>query len=342
MKKIFTLFLVFSLLKVVAQLYQKMLADSATLFTVVDLTMGVKPNPGNNTPLGANCLGNVWAGDWIAQNDSIYNGLSYKKLYNYNMFYGLLREDSSSKKVFFIPYCDISELLLYDFSLSVGGTINYTFYYGGGGFPSGTYKVDSIKLKHDYKTYYRRHFYLKNHSSAGNPTLELIEGVGSANHPIFLYGSFMAGDLSWSAQYCPSAKYNLLVSCKSDNGEKVYYDSCAYKLAVTASCVHVSDSCNYNNTCTDIKEFGELSNLSVFPNPASEIITLEIESQKELFLTYSLISVLGIEVRNEKSLEIKKGKNSAQLNVRDIPEGIYILRLSSGEKSGGKTIVISR
>ncbi|MGZ3866552.1 MAG: T9SS type A sorting domain-containing protein [Bacteroidia bacterium] len=342
MKKTATFLILFSFIKTVAQPYEKMLTDSITHFRVVDLTPGVKPpNPSNGNIQSSNCL-TVWAGEYFAQTDSVYHGLIYKRFYENTYMMGLMREDTVAKKVFFIPYCDTVEVLLYNFSLSVGSTISYAF--SGSGFPNGTYKVDSIRFKHDYKNYYRRHFYLKNHSSTGNPTLEVIEGVGSVSHPLFLYGNFMQGNLSWApgVQYCPAAKFNLVLSCKWNDGTKVYYDSCAYKIATMAGCVQVVDSCDYHNVCGAIEEFEGLVRLSVYPNPASDVLIAEIESEKEFSLTCSLVNALGIEVRKEKKFDLIKGKNSLKMNISDLPEGIYILKFSNEKNAGGKTIIISR
>ena len=218
MKKITTFLILISFLQIKAQSYQKMIADSLTTFYVANVTPGVvHPGPGNNSTQGGNCL-YVNSDFWYFKTDSVYKTVSYKKVsYAYSPFLGLIREDTAAKKVYFIPYCDTNEVLLYDFSLTVGSTINYSFI-SGSAMPSGVYKVDSIKLMHDYKTYYHRHFYLKNHASASNPVLEIVEGVGQVNHPLFLYYSFQFGELSWgpSSSSCPQkATFRNRVKCAS-------------------------------------------------------------------------------------------------------------------------------
>ena len=64
--------------------------------------------------------------------DSMFNGMTYKKCYvcdNWNVtddcwqFLALLREDTLLQQVHVLPYETETELLLYDFSLSVGNTV---------------------------------------------------------------------------------------------------------------------------------------------------------------------------------------------------------------------------
>src|SRR5207244_2443621 len=98
------------------------------------------------------------------------------------------------------------ETLLYDFSLQKGDSINYNFTPAYN--LSGYYVVDSIVMLHDYKNFYRRHFYLQNHSQPGNFILELIEGVGNTSHPLFLYYYFSYGFMGVNPQ-CPASQYDL-------------------------------------------------------------------------------------------------------------------------------------
>lgn len=343
MKKITTLLLTILAIQAGAQTYEKLLADSVTKFTVVQLFIPVmEKNNGNQQNQSTNC---VYAspGDWLAKTDSVYKGNTYKKFYQFNgaNFVGLMREDTLAKKVYFIQYCDTVENLLYDFSLVQGGTINYTFT-NPGMLMSGVYTVDSVRLKHDYHRYHK-HFYLRNHS-ANADILEIAEGVGSLNHPLFLYYSFNMGELFWSmgSQSCPASQYDEILSCKWNDGIKMYYDSCTYALALSNSCVGVSDTCHYQTICSGIEEFTGIKNISAYPNPASDLVTIEIEAEKQMNLSFSLVSVLGVEIKKEGANQLLKGKNTLKLHVKDLPEGIYLLKFSNGEKSLNKTIMVTR
>jgi len=340
MKKIITFLLFIGVIKVGAQSYQKMLADSVTQFHIVPLYIPILIKDGGAPQTqGANCVWADW-GDWYAKNDSLYNSLVYKKFYFGTNFEGLMREDTVAKKVYFIQYCNTTEELLYDFSLQVGNTISYTFPNSWGSVVSGTFTVDSIKLVHDYQTYWRRHFYLRNHG-AGNDILEMIEGVGNVNHPLFLYYTFGMGML-WGSPDCPGSYYDEILSCKWDNGAKTYIDSCALAMAYNNSCVGVADTCHYQTTCSGIEEFSGIKNILAYPNPVSDLLTLEIETEKQLELSLSLVNVLGIEVKKESRHQLLKGKNNIKLNVKELPDGIYLARFTDDEKATSKVILVRR
>jgi hypothetical protein len=335
MKKHYTLLLLLPAFFLRAQGYQRMLADS-TGFQIVQLVM---PLAKANQPQSSGCVNAEW-GYCQARTDSIYKGKAYKRFYQPSGFSGLIREDTLLRKVYFMQYCDTTEQLLYDFSLTQGSTIQYNFPNSTGAIISGTYTVDSIKLKRDYNVY-RRHFYLCNHAG---PTsiLEMVEGVGNVSHPLFLNYYFQYGELTGQsgAQYCPGAQFDEIVSCKWDNGVKVYYDSCTYALANANPCVTVSDSCHYNNHCSDIEEFSDLITISVYPNPASEQCMLHLEAKKRMPLSISLFNFLGGEVVKSVSYTIEKENNTIPLSVSGLPDGLYFIRISGEKASKGIPVIV--
>ena len=91
----------------------------------------------------------------------------------YQSYYGSFREDTILKKVYFIPYWNPNEQLLYDFNLQLGDTLsgvnqgNHTYV--------GT--VDSILIGTDY----RRRLGIVCELFSNNPYVYLIEGIGSTS-----------------------------------------------------------------------------------------------------------------------------------------------------------------
>jgi hypothetical protein len=345
MKKIFTLLLLTGILNSQAQSYQPMLADSVTHFQVASLGIPVRMQQSTNCTT-------AYPGDYYAQTDSVYLGATYKRFYEYGSYFmGLMREDTAARKVYFIQSCNTTEELLYDFSLQVGDSINYTFPNTSGSYiKNGWYKVDSIRYKHDYKGYYRRHFYLCNRLNplinGVNPraSLEMIEGVGSTTHPLFLYAWFNPGILSvmgTTNPRCFDTEYDELLTCKWNNGSKVYFDSCAYTTAQSNSCVSHNDSCYYSTICSAVQEFNGIKNIAVFPNPASEVAELEIEADRQADLSFSIVNQLGIEVKKETKHQLIKGKNYFKIPVKDLPPGFYLIQISDGSKSVGKPLLIN-
>lgn len=342
-KQLFFLFL-FAAFFGSAQSYQPLLADSITQFQVVPLQLAVRmANPG----LSSNCVYDS-PGTFVAQGDSVYNGKIYKK---FGTWLGMMREDTVTRKVYFIQYCNTTEELLYDFSMQLGDSINYTFAYSSSYMMSGWYKVDSIVLKHDYRNYYRKHFFLSNRLNgtpiSGGPraTLEMIEGVGNTYHPLFLYGDFYMGTLMLmgnNSANCVNTPYDMLLSCKWNNNVKVYFDSCAYATSFGNPCVSHTDSCNYGNTCGGIEELGGIKNVSLFPNPANDKLTVEVESDRAITLSLSVFNTLGLECGKEAPVAFSKGNDKITLNIAGLAPGVYMLRISNGDRFISKPLVIAR
>jgi hypothetical protein len=78
---------------------------------------------------------------------------------------------------------------------------------------------------------------------------------------------------------------------------------------------------------------------SVYPNPAKEQFTLEIESEQNKTINYVLFDSLGkIILRNEHF--IYPGITQVKLNISDAPAGIYRLQINTSENTITKTIQI--
>ncbi len=77
----------------------------------------------------SNAVWSVYNEKYLINGDSIFNTINYKKYYfttdslanpTKAHFFALVRQDSSTKKVYFIPSGKSIEYLLYGFSLNVG------------------------------------------------------------------------------------------------------------------------------------------------------------------------------------------------------------------------------
>jgi hypothetical protein len=314
--------------------YQKLLADSITEFDVNVSCPGVLSN-GNPQPL-SNCVNvNLFMqSTWYAKGDSLYNGKAYKKIkYNGN-FQGLMREDTAAKKVYFIQYCNTTEDLLYDFSLTQGSTINYNFTNTNPYMPNGVYTVDSVKLQHDYKTYYHKHFYLRNHGSVNNKTLEMVEGVGNVSHPLFLYYNFSTAIILTPSSECTASNFNEALGCKWNNGTKVYIDSTLFKMATSPPYGnYFNDSCNYCLGQTGgINKYNNLETVSIYPNPAQNNFTVETNATEKQ--TLQLFDVNGrlvlAQTINEKTI----------IDAGNLNAGVYSLSIISKEAVVTKKIII--
>jgi uncharacterized repeat protein (TIGR01451 family) len=75
----------------------------------------------------------------------------------------------------------------------------------------------------------------------------------------------------------------------------------------------------------------ELEDVTVvtFPNPASDVLNVNLNSERKMDLTISLINVDGKEIITRNTTA--NGNRHVMLNVGDVPAGFYFLRVSSNE-----------
>lgn len=88
------------------------------------------------------------------------------------------------------------------------------------------------------------------------------------------------------------------------------------------------------------KEF--VNSLHLFPNPATEQLTIEFFLIAEQDAKLELFDLYGQPVRAFSETKFKLGQNSFQVDLSEYPAGIYFLRLIRGGKTTSKKIVIVR
>jgi hypothetical protein len=111
-----------------------------------------------------------------------------------------------------------------------------------------------------------------------------------------------------------------------------------------ASCVSKQEKPKYvqkGNKIGDwMRESGRLLHLRVFPNPVNgNQMSMSVNAEKQTTAELRIIDGNGI-LRKTKRLSLNKGNNQIQLQVNDLPSGIFsaILISSSGERSSVKFI----
>ena len=67
---------------------------------------------------------------------------------------------------------------------------------------------------------------------------------------------------------------------------------------------------------------------AMFPNPAKSFVTLEFEALQENIL----LQILDINGRRVRTLDLKAGIETLQIDVSDLPKGIYTVMLGNTTK----------
>ena len=103
----------------------------------------------------------------------------------------------------------------------------------------------------------------------------------------------------------------------------------------TGPWVAMEPTFNFNNDHVSIRDLDNANGLTVFPNPANDIINISSYSLNGSIL--QLISIDGMLIQEESV-----NQNFYQLNVSDLPSGLYFLSVISDTNRTHQRIVITR
>ena len=122
-------------------------------------------------------------------------------------------------------------------------------------------------------------------------------------------------------------------------GGQYYYYFYNWKVEKpSVSCV--SERTEVTVTVSGVDDLTQVNNLLVFPNPTSDVLNIRFNAETSEGMIIRLTDVMGriIQERALKNLNI--GENLEQLNVSNLPTGIYNLQLNMGEKNAYRKVVV--
>lgn len=256
-----------------------------------------------------NCYTGCFTDIYVAADDTLIKGKAYKILdgYHYISREFLLREEIASRKVYFLFIKNgkpEAEILLYDFSISVGDSMR--FFNPISPFPSdpGYFTLDSIKpLPLNDGSITKKFYWSANDTiRAGVTNAVWIEGSGSQSL-INAPGGF------------PDINQVGKISCHFKTGVLAYTDL---------------DSIN---ECADTYNLGKIelgineTQFSLFPNPVSS--ELQIKNAEEI----SAIEIFHPDGRLIFKTRVNKPQNHLLLDLSLIPSSVLIIHIinSTGE-----------
>jgi len=229
----------------------------------------------------------LWIGDRIIYNDTVYY-----ELYGINTEPFYMREDTLERKVYidcsFYPEpCE--DVLLYDFSLQVGDSVDY-----GEGY---LYRLEVVETE-SISEINRKIYYLQPVWDMELPFAIWIEGIGSK-----------AGVLQPKSNPGLYGMGMTELNCFYQN-EELQYQS--YSASVYG--------CNFEYLAIDKIE---KNYLTIYPNPVTDILNIKIFNEQLNDIKFEIIDIFG------KVCKIGIINNTEfQVNVSDLPKGIYIIRFN--------------
>jgi len=175
---------------------------------------------------------------------------------------GAIRQDTTNRKVFYIPPNNLTEQLLYDFNMQVGDTVQ-GYIEGYAYEPDIVQSIDSVLVGNNYRkrwninTCYNIHF---------------IEGIGST------YG------LIQQSPGCITDHADYSITCFQQNGQSLHPDT-------TSNCQLITSVNTFNPTSNQVK---------VFPNPSNGFFTVDFDQPLNI-TEIQVIDMLGNIVNRQKT-----------------------------------------
>lgn len=91
---------------------------------------------------------------------------------------------------------------------------------------------------------------------------------------------------------------------------------------------------------------GEAADVAVsvhlFPNPASRFLQADFSLAEEAFVSMDIVNVLGQSLFRESAVQLPAGEHSKNIDVGQLPEGVYWLRLSANGQWITRKFVVQR
>jgi hypothetical protein len=92
--------------------------------------------------------------------------------------------------------------------------------------------------------------------------------------------------------------------------------------------VTYNDAANQNKIAPVVNNVGSINNVYMYPNPAKEILNLEITCSGITTANISIADSKGLSMLNaNQSHQLFKGYNKVELNVSTLPTGVYLLKI---------------
>jgi len=102
----------------------------------------------------------------------------------------------------------------------------------------------------------------------------------------------------------------------------------------------ISERTPIDLTLVGLDELPGISALKMYPNPADEKVFISFDSEGSHLLNVRLFNALGQEVKRFNKLRINAGENTHELNVRDLPSGVYSVQFVIEEKVATGKIIL--
>ena len=177
------------------------------------------------------------------------------------------------------------------------------------------------------------------HDSTGAYTI-LLYNTSNASLLASYFWDFGDGSSSTLAYpshvYAGIGTYTVCVTIADSGCTSTYCDS----IAVTYKNL-TAFSINVVSTATNSVKEESLTNMIVYPNPFKNELNVQIGLTETTNISFDLIDLSGRTVFTQKTADAQAGKFTANLKPTELSSGIYLLKITTGDKSFFRKVMMN-
>jgi hypothetical protein len=87
---------------------------------------------------------------------------------------------------------------------------------------------------------------------------------------------------------------------------------------------------------------GQNGKMVCYPNPAQEILNIELLTEKDGLVKVDLVNIQGISVFKIPQILVNAGWNREKINVSGMAPGVYLLKVISGDVTEIRKVIVRR
>ena len=95
-----------------------------------------------------------------------------------------------------------------------------------------------------------------------------------------------------------------------------------------------------NQNVTNVNNYNNKNNFNIYPNPANTCISIDLDINKNTFLSVNIYDVNGNIVRYVYNKNIAKGNQKIKYNISDLSDGIYIIQEKTDYYTKSKKLIV--
>lgn len=153
-------------------------------------------------------------------------------------------------------------------------------------------------------------------------------------------GDWLSSDIN-SGSVTPGGNQEIIITCSAGDLALGTYTGRIHLLSNDPDQPEIEIPVSFEVTInTGIQELSaDALEIRLFPNPASENLTIEIGGSTTEVVTISLIDITGRQMLPVTEKLLKAGKNEVHLNLQDLNPGIYSLQLKTSRALTSRRLV---